>query len=157
MIKKFLLIPLFLLMLMFSFVSSAEAYIQNEVDLANKIRSLQTLRDADTITMINKAELIGYRLEDFNSARMGYNSAISYAIDQLYQIQNDLAKNELSGLDENAKLMQKLALFQRADTVISNLNTQTNMYMETIRYPMPILTYEKYRKKFWNFYNSLGF
>ena len=143
-------------MFVFGFIPSVQAYIKDQADLAIKIESLEALRDYDTLTLINKADLIGNRLDDFNSARAAYNSSLNYSIDQLYQIQNEINKIQNSGLSADEKMMQTQRLYQDANTIITSVNNQASMYMNRISYSMPMLTYDKYRKKFWEFYSSLG-
>lgn len=157
-IKKLFLVPVMAIMLLFGAVLSAHAYINGEQDLYNKIQKLQELRAFDVTSLINKGDLIGYRLDDFNRARQTYNSSINYAIDQLNQIRDDIYKfQNMEGLSEQEKTIQIQKLYQDANKVISDLNSATSAFVYLVKNPMPTLTYQRFEKKFWNYYYSLGF
>ena len=155
--NKFLLIPIMVIFMLFGFIQNAQALVQNEADLNLEIQKLTILRDNDTLQMINKAELIGYRLDNFNSARYAYNSSISSAIDQLNMIKDNVSKLKSDpNVENNIKEIEEQRYYQEANNIIINLNNQASMYIYNLRMYMPSITYDRYTRKFWDFYNSLG-
>lgn len=154
---KSILVSIVTIILLFCMTLQANAYISTEQDLQNNIKKLQTLRNFNPGSIISKGDLIGYRLDDFNMAVNTYNTAITYSIDQLLQVQSDIAKfKTMSGITNSDRYAQIEKLYQQANTVMSGLESQTTTFVQNASKPMPTLTYERFKKKFWEYYYSLG-
>lgn len=154
---KLFLVPVIAIMLFFGFTLNADAYIGNEQDLSLTIQKLQKLRSADMSSFINKGELIGYRLDDFNMIYGTYMGSVGNAMDQLTQLQSEIEKfKNMSGIEEKERYAQIEKLYQNANTVVGNVNTQTSDFIYNASRPMPTMTYDKFKKKFSAFYYSLG-
>ncbi len=152
--NKFLKI-LFLFTAFFSFCLSANALISSEADILNKINQLQVISDYDYISMVNKNELIGYRLDSFNMASYQYKNSAKQVIDNFKNLlfQMDTIKNS-SDFSDSDKDVQIKKLYQEADSALYTLDSQTLNYLFSLRDFMPPITYQRYVKKFQAFYND---
>lgn len=138
-------------------VLNAEAYIGSEQDLSITIQKLQKLRSSDISSFMNKGELIGYRLEDFNMVYNAYISSVSHSIEQLVELQGEIEKfKNMAGIEEKERYAQIEKLYQSANTIVSGINTETSNFVYNSSRPMPTMTYDKFKKKFWAYYYSLG-
>ncbi len=155
--NKFLKI-LFLFTIFFVFCLNANAIISSESDIINKINQLQVISDYDYISMVNKNELIGYRLDSFNMASSQYKNSARQVIDNFKNLlfQMDTIKNS-SDFSDSDKDVQIKKLYQEADSALYTLDSQTLNYLFSIRDFMPPITYQRYVKKFQAFYNDFHF
>lgn len=154
---KLLLVPIIAVMLFFGFSLKAEAYIQNVNDIQMTIQKLDDLRSTNISSFINRGEIIGNRLDDFNMIYNTYISYISAAIAQLDELKNDIYKFEnMQGIEEQERFAQISKLYQTANTVVQNVHLQTNSFVYNASKPMPTITYDRFKKKFLSYYASLG-
>ena len=157
MLKRFFLIPIISLLMLFTCISSAQAYINSQQDLHNAILKIYDLRNFDSMKFISKSELIGERLTDFNEARYVYNSTLESGMYQLMQFEEEINRlNNSTNMDQRAIDTQIQRIYNNANAVVSNINSQAGMYIQRIRYSMPTMTYQKYRKKFYEYYESVN-
>lgn len=149
---KFLLLAA----LFFTSLLPANALILNDYDLNQGIAKLQRLFDHDYMTMINKSELIGYRLGNYNMLTSQYKNNAFLAIEEckknLKQIQ--LVRNS-SEYSDTEKQMQINILYQDCDRILYDIDNKTSTYLYSCRQNMPTITYQRYVKRFLEYYNSL--
>lgn len=154
--KLFCIITLLVLSI-FSTVNTANAVIYSEDDIQIKIEQLEQLCDFDFLSLINKSELIGFRLQNFRMSSQLYSNSIIVTIDNLKNIVNqiELVKNsaDFSGTEKD---MQINKLLHSADTALFELDTKTMSYLMDLRISMPTITYDRYIRKFQDYYNNLG-
>lgn len=155
--NKLFLIPVIAIMMLFGMVLKADAYIQNEYDIQVTMQKLEDLRNTDISSFVNRGEIIGTRLDDFNMIYSTYTSYLSAAIAQLGEIKNEIQKfNNMQGIQEQERFAQISKLYQTANTVVQNVNLQTNSFVYNSSKPMPTITYDRFKKKFMAYYFSLG-
>lgn len=152
--SKFLKV-LFLLLAFFFCHLNASAVISSEADMMRKINQLKTLSQYDYLSLVNKNELIGYRLDSFNMASSQYKNSTKLVIDNFNSIlfQIDTVRNS-SDFSDSDKQIQINKLYQDADSALYNLDSQTINYLFSLRTFMPPITYQRYVKKFQSFYNE---
>ena len=150
-VKFFLVLALF-----FTSFIPAHALIINDGDLNQGITKLQQLYDHDFLSMVNKSELIGYRLSNYNMLTNQYKNNAFLAIEELKknlkQIQLVRNSSEFSDTD---KQMQINVLYQDCDRVLYDIDNKTSTYLYSCRYHMPTITFQRYVKHFLEYYNSL--
>ena len=142
---------------MITFVcGSANAIINNDAELLSKIDTLNTLRYCDHMSFINKSELIGFRLYDFNMRATNHRHNTELARNELTNILNqvNLVRNS-SEFSNSDKTMQISKLYQDADRALYDLDNKTREFLYDVRMTMPTLTYRKFVKGFREYYNSL--
>ena len=113
--------------------------------------------NTDYISFINKADVVGYRLSSFemqnanykNQARMNIENLNNILI-QLNDVRNSL---ELSDTDKN---MQVAKLYQQATNILFGMDNVTMNYLMSLNTIMPTITYERFVKRFQDFYNGLN-
>ena len=156
MLKKLFLIPLMTILMLFNSILSAEAYINSQEELHNSILKLYELRNFDSLSLINKNELIGERLANFNEARFTYNSALEASLHQLLLYEDELYELYKSE-DANQQFIdiQVQRIYHDANSVVANVNNQAGDFLKNIRHIMPTVTYQKFRKKFYDYYQSV--
>ena len=143
--------------LLISFIStSANAAITSDYDLTYKRSQLQTIINTDFLSFINKTELIGYNLSNFNMHSSQYKYQINLAIEKLNGCANQIdfirESKEISDSDKNIKINQ---VYMDANSALYEIDSKTINYIYTVREAMPTITYQKYIKKFTEFYNSI--
>lgn len=155
--KKLLLIFTLILTAIFGCCLQSKAYIGSEQDIQNKIVQVRELSQFNFLSLINKNELVGYRLDDFRMSSQFYANSIVVVADNLNNILNqiELIKNS-SDLTDTEKNMRIRQLYQDADAALYDVDTKTINYLIDIRRPMPTITYDKYIKKFQQYYNGLN-
>ncbi|HIS88195.1 TPA: hypothetical protein IAA87_02050, partial [Candidatus Avigastranaerophilus faecigallinarum] len=77
--NKFLKI-FFLIFSLFAFVLNASAIVSSEADINRKIVQLKKLSQYDYNSIVNKNELIGYRLNNFNMATAQYKNSANLVV-----------------------------------------------------------------------------
>ena len=154
--KQFL-VSVFAILLFFGVSLKADAYIANMQDLDYSIQKLQMLRTSNMSEYVKRGEIIGNRLNDFEMIHRTYISSIDSAISRLQKIKEDINNIEtMSGISEKDKYAQIEDAFKDANIVIDEVNMRTNDFVVNSSRPMPTITYERFKKKFWAFYYSLG-
>ena len=155
--KKILSLFSVLCILFFSAISSAEAVIYSEYDIDVAIQKMNELASQDLLSFVNRNELIGFRLENVNMATMQYQTTVKATADSLVNMRNriDIVKNS-ADFSDSEKNMQINQIYQEADASISNTTSKTVMYLIELRNSMPTITYQRYVKKFQEYYNQLN-
>lgn len=154
--KKLFLTLSVIFTMFFAFGSGVQAYIDSEQAIDNKVMQLKELHEFDFLSIVNKGELIGYRLNDFQMQSRAYANTILVAIDNLkninQQIQLIQKSQELSFSDKEMRIRK---LYQDADMALYDVDTKTSNYLIDLRNIMPTLTYDRYLRSFQDYYNSL--
>ena len=146
-----------LFLALFSFVQGAFAFVTSDAEIKQKINKLNVIMNTDYISFINKADVVGYRLSSFemqnanykNQARMNIENLNNILI-QLNDVRNSL---ELSDTDKN---MQVAKLYQQAKNILFGMDNVTMNYLMSLNTIMPTITYERFVKRFQDFYNGLN-
>lgn len=147
----------FLIFSLFAFVLNASAIVSSEADINRKIVQLKKLSQYDYNSIVNKNELIGYRLNNFNMATAQYKNSANLVVDNFNNIifQINTIKNS-SDFSDSDKAIQINKLYQDADAALYNFDSQTLNYLFSLRSIMPSISYQRYTKKFQEFYNGIG-
>lgn len=154
---KFLLVPIIAVMLFFGITLKADAFIQNENDIQITIQKLESLKETNIYSFVNKGEIIGNRLADFTMIYDTYISFLNSSISQLTEIRNEINKfSTMSDINEQERQAQIAKLYQSANTIVQNIYLQTNSFIYDVSKPMPTITYDRFKKKFITYYSSLG-
>ena len=155
--KNRLLKIFFLVFALFAFVLNANAVVSSVADINKKIVDLKKISQYDYNSLVNKNELIGYRLDSFNMASAQYKNSANLVVDNFNNIifQINTIKNS-SDFSDSDKQVQINKLYQDADAALYNLDSQTMNYLFSLRTIMPTITYQRYVKKFQEFYNGIG-
>ena len=155
--KKILSLLSILCIVFFSAISSVEAVVYSEYDIDVAIQKMNELASQDLLSFVNRNELIGFRLENVNMATMQYQTTVKATADSLVNMRNriDIVKNS-ADFSDSEKNMQINQIYQEADASISNTTSKTVMYLIELRNSMPTITYQRYVKKFQEYYNQLN-
>lgn len=154
--KLFTFFSLVILGFCFCFIQ-ANAAILSESDLIQKTQQVQSLCDYDFISLINKSEMIGYRMESFQLATSQYQNTVRVTADKLRSLQSQINIIRMSSdFSDGDKQMQYNNVYQEADAALYNLNTKTIEYLTEQRRVMPFITYKRFVNKFQDLYNSLN-
>ena len=155
--KKILNLLSILCIVFFSAISSVEAVVYSEYDIDVAIQKMNELASRDLLSFVNRNELIGFRLENVNMATMQYQTTVKATADSLVNMRNriDIVKNS-ADFSDSEKNMQINQIYQEADASISNTTSKTVMYLIELRNSMPTITYQRYVKKFQEYYNQLN-
>lgn len=154
--KKILsLLSIICLMFMFS-LSSVEAAIRSVADVNISANKLYQLSDKDLLGIINKNELIGYRLDSFNMSSMQYQNYTRTMAESVLSVGSrmELIENS-SEISDTEKELQMNMLYTEAEGLLSDVNSKTISYLIEIRRVMPSITYQQYVKRFLEYYNGL--
>ncbi len=153
MLKKILCLICFTIL---AFPLSAQALITSDAEAMEKVESIQALASFDFYSLFNKSELIGYNLTSYNVTTSQYKQNAMATIElirsSLSQIQ--LVRNSMDMTDED-KNIQINKLYQDIDGSLYALDSQTLNYIYSLRSIMPTITYQRFVKKFEEYYNSL--
>ena len=143
-------------LLFFSTVTDAKAFIQSEYELDAAATKVTELAENDLLSLVYKNELIGYRLESFNLQTMQYQRSAQFHADNLHSLRSklDVIQNSID-FSDTEKDMQSRQLYQEADAALSDLNSKTISYLIGLRDLMPTVTYQRYVKRFLDYYNDL--
>ena len=154
--KKLFLALTIILTMFFAFSSDAKAQILSDQDVIMKIQQVEELFDFDFLSLVNRGELVGYRLDDFRMQSQVYANTIYVAIDNLKNISSQIqyirASQEISNTDKEIRIRK---LYQDADLALYDIDNKTANYLINLKYSMPSITYERYLKKFQEYYNGL--
>ena len=155
--KKILSLLSILCIVFFSAISSVEAVVYSEYDIDVAIQKMNELASRDLLSFVNRNELIGFRLENVNMATMQYQTTVKATADSLVNMRNriDIVKNS-ADFSDSEKNMQINQIYQEADASISDTTSKTVMYLIELRNSMPTITYQRYVKKFQEYYNQLN-
>ena len=155
--KKLLGVISLVCLLMVSVCSEAWAAIYSQSDINNVSRKLMQVSTIDMMSFVNKSDLVGYRYSSFQMQSEQYKRSISATITNLQSISNkiNIIKNSIDYSDSE-KEMQTRQLYQEADTAVYNVNTLTINYLMDLKQTMPTVTYQKFIKRFQEYYNGLN-
>lgn len=143
--------------LMVSFAVNAFAAIESVDEIDSKIDGLTQISNLDFTRFVNKSDLIGDRLQNFNMATAQYQNAAFVTQETLKSIISQIEiLNSSSDISTTERTMQINKLYQDADTALYNMDSKTIQYLYSIRSLMPTLTYQKFSKKYKDFYNDLN-
>lgn len=153
--KKNLFKLLLPIVMLFAFILQVEATIMSEYDIRMKKEQLHTIAQYDYIDLINKNELIGYRLDSFNMATSQYKNAAMIAAERLNKnlAQIDIVNNSTDFSDSD-KQVQINNIYQDSDAALYDLDSQSINYIYSLRNTMPSISFNRFAKKFIEFYNS---
>lgn len=156
--KKTLSKIILVLALFFTFLcNNANALVNTTSDINAKINQLQTIYNQDLFAFINKTELVGYRLSNFNMHASQYKNIITNSIERLNNIINQInTLNSSSELSDTEKQNQIKNLYHDADAIIYDIDNQTVNYTYLVRDTMPSVSYQRFIKRFISFYNSVN-
>ena len=154
--KKLFLTFTVIFAMFFALSLDAKAYISSDQDIINKKKQVEELYKFDFLSLVNRGELIGYRLDDFRMQSQGYANTIYVAIDNLNNISSQIQfirnSQELSNTDKDMRIRK---LYQDADMALYDIDNKTSNYLINLKYSMPSITYDRYLRKFQDYYNSL--
>lgn len=155
--KKLLGVISLICLLMFSFSSDALAAINSQAGINNVANKLMQVSTMDIMSFVNKSDLVGYRYNNFQMQTDQYKRSITSTITSLESISNRISiiKNSIDYSDSE-KDMQTRQLYQEVDTAVNNVNTLTINYLIGIKQTMPTITYQKFLKRFQEYYNGLN-
>lgn len=155
---KKILSVLSLICLMFFFaITTAQAaiYSVNDIDVATQ--KMYKLSDTNLLDLVNKNELIGYRLDAFNMSTLQYQTYARSVAEGLLNIRSRIDTIENSAdYSDTEKNMQINQLYQEADKSLSEVASKTVWYLMELESSMPTITYQRYLKKFQEYYNELN-
>lgn len=154
--KKLLSAISLICLLMFSICSNAWAAINSQAAINSTSNKLMQVSTMDFMSFVNKSDLVGYRYSNFQMQTEQYKRSVSGTVTNLQSISNriNIIKNSID-FSDSEKEMQTRQLYQEADTAIYNVNTLTINYLIGLKQSMPTITYQKFVKKFQDYYNGL--
>ena len=120
-----------------------------------KKSQLQKIYNTDFMTFVNKNEMIGYRLNSFDMDTQFYKNNIRGVIEKIDNcIQQVQIIQDSADLSDTDKSMQIRNIYQDVDVALFDLDSKTITFVSNCRHTMPTLTFQRFSKKFENFYNS---
>ena len=155
---KKLLSNIILTIALFMFIAlNSFAAITSSIEIDEKIDQLNKIVDLNIYSFINKTDLIGERALDFEVNTTQYKKDTILAIESLKDLLNqiDLIKssNDISSEEKNIQISR---LYQEADKILYNIDSKTIQYIYMLHHSMPTITYQRFSKKFREFYNNLS-
>ena len=138
--------------------SSVNAYaiISSTSELAYKADLLNQYSSMDLMSFINKSDLIGFRLQNYEMLTSQYQNQAKQAEENLRSIEKEIEVIQItSEIAETEKMMQINRLYQEADAILYDLDSKTTQYVYAIRRFMPTITYDRYVKKLMEYYSNL--
>ncbi len=157
MIKKLVAVLSFIIMFLVCTTINAQAFTTDKYDIQETVNKLNELVNFDCISLINRNELIGYRLSNFEMYTGEYKRNIIAARDNIIQGLNkvDLIENS-TDFSDSEKEMQLRQIYNNTDYAISDVNSKTISYLMSLSKCMPTLTYQRFLHKFQDYYNDLN-
>ena len=121
----------------------------NSVEKANlKLAQLDSITSYNFIGLVNKNELIGEYLNNFNLKTEQYKNEVSLARENVRNIINQIEyvnKEEITDEEKNFKLNK---LYKDIDAILFQTDSLTVQYIYSLQMFMPSLTYQRYAKDF---------
>lgn len=154
MFKKIIVLACFF---MFASLMQVNALVQSDYEALGKSQQISSIVNYDFFNFFNKSELIGYSLTNYNVATSQYKQFAAYTSSQIQSSVNQisLVKNN-TDLTDDDKTIQINKLYQDIDAALYALDSQTLNYIFSLRNIMPNLTFQRFIKKFEEYYNSLN-
>ena len=143
----------------FLFISSTSvlALINSENDIDYKILQLSKIADCNVYQFINKSELIGNRADKFENITKLYQNEILSILERLKNISQQIETySNNDKMSEEEKENAKNSLYHDAETLLYEVDTRTLNYLFSLRNGMPSVSYQRYSKKFKDFYDNLN-
>lgn len=155
--KKLLGLLTLVCLLFFSAITDANAAINNKYELRAAADKVSEIARYDVLSFVNKNELIGYMLDNFNLRAMDYQRIAQYHAENMYGYitQIEIIENSVD-FSDTEKEMKCRQFYQYADTSLADLNSKTISYLVGLRDMMPTITYQRYVKRFLDYYNDLN-
>ncbi len=152
---SFLFIAIFTL---FSVIMPAFAKIQSESDINYKRNQLQTILNTDFMSFVHKNEMIGYRLDSYEIDVQFYKNVVYGIVEKLnnsiQQIEIIRKSQDLSDTDKEVQISN---IYQDLDLTFYDLDTKTITFVSNCKRNMPSITFQRFSKKFEDFYNAFQF
>ncbi len=154
--RKLLGILSIVCVLFFSVITDANAAMTDKYQVRAAADKVSGLAQYDVLSFVNRNELIGYMLDSFNLRAMEYQRIAQYHAENMYGIATKIEVIENSAdFSDTDKELQCRQLCQNADAALSDLNSKTISYLIGLRDMMPTITYQRYVKRFLDYYNDL--
>ena len=133
------------------------ADVSNDRDIQDAVAKLNGIVSMNPYSLFNKSELIGYRRDQFEMSTNHYKSRVAAARDRItnlrYQVKS--VKNDINISDEERSTKIDGSM-QEINGYLAEVDSLTFSYLNEIRWFMPSLTYQRYYKKFQQYYNYLN-
>ena len=134
----------------------ANAIVTSEYDIQRRIQQVQQLATFDYNQFVNKADLIGYRRNNFSMLISQYTTTASMTAEQLRTIVTQIQMTKKSSdFSDSDKMINVNNSYLDADKILYNLDNQTINFLYSCKNTMPTVTYQKFVKRFLDYYNSL--
>lgn len=154
--KKFLTVLTLTALLSFFLAVNSFAAIESTADINSKITTLSQLASADLEGLVSKSELIGDRLDTFNMLTAQYQNEVNVSQERMRSIIKQIEVLRVDqNIPESEKNVQITKSYQEVTTMLYNLDSKTIQYLYSIKRIMPTISYQKYARKFKEYYNSL--
>ena len=145
------------LALLGSIAINAFASINSTGDIYTLIGKLSQIIECDTNQFVNKSDLIGQRLYNFEMVSGQYKNEIRSTQERLKNINSQIEIIESNfNIPESEKMPQIQNLYNEAETIKYDIDSKTLNYLYAVKGGMPSITYQQYAEKFRKFYDSLG-
>ena len=151
--KIFGLIALFL---SFLFIP-AFADVSDERDIQDVVAKLNGIISMNPYSLFNKSELIGYRRDQFEMSTNHYKARVTSARDRILNLSNQMKTiKKDTNINDEDRATAMTGSMQEVNGYIAEVDSLTYSYLNEIRWFMPSLTYQRYYKKFQNYYSYLN-
>lgn len=148
--KIFSVVVVLVASLIFS-VGQCFAEIESVKDIDKKMQVLEKLYKYDMSLLYNKSEIIGQRRDSFQKEIQNYKRNVKMTITIL-----EKTKQEITNLaDQGESDLTISNLYLSADNALYDFDNKTFDFLQKIESIMPTITYQKFKKKFETFYESL--
>ncbi|MBQ3640458.1 hypothetical protein II906_00765 [bacterium] len=133
------------------------ADVSNDRDIQDAVAKLNGIVSMNPYSLFNKSELIGYRRDQFEMSTNHYKARVAAARDRISNLRSQLKsiKNDNS-INEEEKSTKLDGSLQEINGYLAEVDSLTFAYLNEIRWFMPSLTYQRYYKKFQNYYSYLN-
>ena len=135
---------------------SALALISSPSELNSKAFTLGRLSNYDILSLVNKSDLVGERLNNFKMLTARYQNDVIQAKESILGFYDQAESvNRLADISNAEKELQMSRIYQDADAILYDIDSKSINYLYALKNFMPTVTYSKFVKKFSNFYNEL--
>lgn len=143
--------------LMFSFAISALAAMSSIRDIEVKVNGLNQLSSFNINSFVNKSDMIGDRLQNFNLATAQYQNSVIMTKESLKAILNQIQfiqnAKDITSVERATQLNR---LYQDAEAALYDVDSKTLQYLYSVKPLMPTVTYQKFNKRFKAYYQDLN-
>jgi len=141
--------------LMVSSALSAFAGVQSLEEIYSAAEGLGKMAECDLSGLIGSAELIGESKRFFNIAASQYKNLVKQGQENMLRQAAIIEQIQTYNLPEDEKYAKINEHYQDADNIIYGINARSLEHLYGLERFMPTVSYQKYSKKFLNFYNGL--